>query len=177
MPTCRDVQWPSGSVGDSRACATTLVSHCTHGRTYRECSSLQHEPLRTVFTDSLRTTHNTLPHHYRFQSPNFAQGETPWTARRLSRVFNEEMRGDSECWTFRDNGVKITVFWDMTPCTLLKSCRRSEAPAASCYSVSVKAHGATFLKALSWTFPTRIFFRIRTWIFCVPVCCRRLWRL
>jgi hypothetical protein len=40
-------------------------------------------------------------------------------------------------------GVKITVFWGMTPCTLLKSCRRSEAPAAPCYhSASVKAHGA-----------------------------------
>jgi len=46
-------------------------------------------------------------------------------------------------------GVKITVFWDRTPCTLLKSCRRSEAPAAPYYhSVYVKAHGATFLNAL-----------------------------
>ena len=58
-------------------------------------------------------------------------------------------------------GVKITVFWDMTPCTLLKSCRRSEAPSAPYYhSVYAKAHGATFLNALILNISNRLFFFI-----------------
>jgi len=74
-------------------------------------------------------------------------------------------------------GVKITVFWDMTPCTLLKSCRRSEAPAAPYYhSLYVKAHGATFLNALIVNISNPQFF-LAYGPDCLPVCYPRVSRL